>query len=390
MQRQTESAEGYRTQSLRSTGAVAGLLAAALIGGCGPGQEPAPPQPRLVRFEAVSLSEGGRSRNFSGIAQSSAEPRLSFKVAGTVVHLPAGVGDRVRAGQLIAELDPADQQLQVEDAEASLRRAEAEARNAQAIFSRTRDLYENANASRTDFDAARTASESARAGVASVGKRLELARRQLSYTRLLAPVAGAIAEVAVEVNENVQAGQPIVRMLASAATLEVVLAMPESLIPQVRKGDEVSASFDAIPGQQLSAVVNEVGVAATASGTTFPVTVQLTDSHPDLRAGMAAEVTFRFESVAQGQNIRLSTHLVTEDREGRFVFVVEPREGGLATVRRRAVTIGELTSDGLEILEGLADGDRVVTAGVASLSDGEIVRIPRALPGQAAAGAELP
>ena len=102
MRRQTESARGNRAQSPWPTWAVAGLLAAALTGGCGPGQEPRPPEPRLVRFEAISLSEGGRSRNFSGIAQSSAEPRLSFKVAGTVVHLPAEVGDRLRAGQLIA------------------------------------------------------------------------------------------------------------------------------------------------------------------------------------------------------------------------------------------------------------------------------------------------
>ncbi len=193
---------------------------------------PTPPRPSRagpVRFEIVASVEAGRRRSFSGTCQPAVEPQLSFKVDGTIARRPVNMGDRVRRGALIAELDPSDFQLRLEEAAAALRRAEAESRNAQAGFSRIRGLYENGNASRTDFDGARAAAESGRANVESVRKRLELARQQLSYTRLVAPVAGAIAEVSAEVNENVRAGQEVVR-LAAEEGYEVVVTVPESLI----------------------------------------------------------------------------------------------------------------------------------------------------------------
>jgi len=80
-----------------------------------------------VRYEVVSSVEAGRRRSFSGTCEPAVEPRLSFKVNGTIARRPVNMGDRVRRGQLIAELDPSDFQLQVEEAAAALRRAEAEA-----------------------------------------------------------------------------------------------------------------------------------------------------------------------------------------------------------------------------------------------------------------------
>jgi len=355
-------------------GAMLLLLAVAAGGAC---KAPPPPEPgpRLVRSLRIALLGEGRSRTFSGIAQSADEPQLSFKVDGTITGLPVKMGDRVAEGRLIAEIDPTDYQLNLEDAAASVRRAEAEARNAEAAFRRTRDLYENGSASRTVYDSARAGAESARAALVSAEKRLELARRQLDYTQLRAPAAGSIASVDAVVNENVRAGQPIVMLVTSGSGLEVVITTPESLIAQVERDQEVSVSFDALPDRSLRARVTEVGVAATGAGTTFPVTVRLLDSDPGIRAGMAAEVTFRFATKAAEGRLCLPPHTVGEDREGRFVFVVEPEAEGRATARRREVEIGELTSEGLEILSGLADGDQVVTAGIASLTDGEVVRL---------------
>jgi len=361
---------------IRVSTAIAGgaaLLAGATLA-CG---RPAPPEaaPRLVRYEQISLSGTGRVRSFSGVAKSADEPQLSFKINGTIAELPVRVGDRVRKGDQIAELDPVDYQLSLEDAEAGLRRAQAEARNAEAAFRRTRDLYENGNASRTDYDTARAGFESARAAGVSAEKRLELARRQLDYTVLRAPAPGSIATVDVVVNENVQAGQSIVMLVTSGAGLEVEITMPESLIARVERDQDVTVRFDALPGRSFAGRVTEVGVAATGAGTTFPVTVALADADPGLRAGMAAQVDFRFRSGDPEGRLLLPPHCVGEDQEGRFVYIVEPGDGDRGVARRRAVTIGELTSSGLEVTSGVSDGDRVVTAGVRSLSDGETVRL---------------
>jgi RND family efflux transporter MFP subunit len=284
------------------------------------------------------------------------------------------VGDRVQTGQLIAELDREDYRLQQEDAAAAVRRAESEARNAEANYNRVRGLYERGNASLNELDAARTASESYAEQVQSANNRLGLAQRQLGYTRLQAPQGGAIASVNIELNQNVSAGQTIV-LLTSGSDLEVAVAVPEVLIAEVREGSAVSVTFDAVGPDALSGTVTEVGVAATESGATFPVTVRLDGNHGGLRSGMAAEVAFRFASPGGANVIVVPPVAVGEDQNGRYVYVVDPTEDQYGTVQRRAVRIGELTSAGLEILEGLNDGDRVVTAGIGQIADGLRVRM---------------
>lgn len=350
------------------------LLAGVVLPGCRESEEAPPPALRPVAYLKAAPSEEGRIRTFSGVAQAGIDAPLSFKVGGTIDRLEVKVGDRVRPGQLIAELNPLDYQLQVEDAQASLHRAQAEARNAEANFARTRDLYESGNASRNEYDAARAASESTRASVNSVEKRLELARRQLDYTRLVAPLAGDIAEVNVEVSQNVGAGQQIVR-LTSSSSLEVVVGVPESLIPRIHRGSSVLVTFDALPSGEFAAVVTEAGVAATGAGSTFPVTVRLSRPDPDLRAGMTAEVAFSFGRADHEPRFYLPPHTVLEDREGRFVFLAEPAGESQGVIRRQAVTVGELSAEGLEVLSGLQEGDRVVTAGLSFLAEGDKVRL---------------
>jgi len=336
---------------------------------------------RPVRYEKVYISGDDRTRSFSGVAQASQESRLSFKVAGNVKRLAVKVGDKVDVGQLIAELDPKDYELRVEEAEAALTQAQAQQRNAEANYERVRKLYENRNASRNDLDAARAASESAQAQVKSIEKRLELAQSQLSYTRLKAPTSGAIATVESEVNENVKSGETVVQ-LTSGSGIEVQVAVPEVLISQIKEGEKVTVIFDALPGQTFSGRVTEVGVASTGYATTFPVTVRLEGADQSVRPGMAAEVSFKFESTQRAadtparKRIVVPSVAVGEDRQGRFVFVVKPTEEGFGVAERRAVEIGDLTEDGIEILQGLDDGDRVVTAGVSKLTDGQKVRLP--------------
>jgi len=339
-------------------------------------EPPPPPEPvvRPVRVVEVTASQGQETRTFSGIARAGTESTLSFRVAGTIERLPVEVGDRVRVGDLIGELDDIDYRLQVSEAEAALRQAEAQAQNAEADLRRVRGLFENDNASRDDLDAAVAAASSTRAQVEAVMRRLDLAQRQVLYTRLTAPVTGAIAEVRAEVNENVAAGQGIV-LLTSGVQPEVEVSVPEGLITQIAEGDEVSVTFDALSGQVFDGVVTEVGVSASRLATTFPVSVQLGGRASAVRPGMAAEVTFTFAGPQKAGRFTIPAEAVAEDRGGRYVFVVEPAGDGRATVRRRAVDVGGFAADGLEILQGLDDGDLVVTAGVHQIEDGREVRL---------------
>lgn len=352
---------------------AATLLALSFPVSCQKTEKTSEPVIRPVRFTTVYSVGGTRRRTFSGTAHSGMESKISFKVSGTLVSLPIRVGDVVKKGQILAELDSKDFEISKQETEASLARAQAEARNAAANYERVRQLYENQNASRNDLDSARASAESAEAMVRSEKTKLEQARLQLSYTRLRSPVNGSIAAVNVETNENVQAGQTVA-LLLSGSEIEVEVAIPESLISEIRKGAPVAVSFDALPDREFPADVTEVGVAAVRFATTYPVTVRLHRRYPDIRPGMAAEVTFRFPSADPHKRFLVPPVALGEDRSGRFLFVVEPADPGFGVVRRRGVTVGELTSRGIEVLAGLQDGDRVVTAGIGMLADNTTVK----------------
>ncbi len=343
-----------------------------------------PPAEAPIRPVRTAMAESGtdRVRALSGTVRAGSETRLSFRVAGTVEKVSVKVGDRVSAGTEIARLDATDYEISVQDARAGLLQARARARSTASNYDRTRELYASNNAAKAQLDAARAEDESARALESSASKRLQLAKAQVDYTRLVAAVECAVADVRITEGENVSPGSPVV-VLTSGNEPEVEVAVPESLIGAISEGAKAKVDVDALPNVSFGATVVEVGVSATGALTTFPVTLRIdsgdADSLAALRPGMVAEVSFVFESAGDEDRILVPAVSVSEDRDGRFAYVVKPTENPeLFTVERRKVRPGELTSEGLEMLEGIAAGELVVTAGISQLSDGKQVRL---LPG---------
>lgn len=354
---------------------VFGFAALLALAGC----EAPPPEVeeviRPVRYMAIANDSGERNRLFSGVARAGVESRLSFKVSGNLERVDVSVGDTVKPGDAIATLDASDFRLQLQEAQAYLLQVQAQARNAEASLDRVRALYENNNVSQAEFDNARAQRDSTRAQVNSAEKAVALARRQLSYTNLTAPIAGNIAAVLAEVNENIQAGQAIAT-ITSEGDLEVNISVPETLIGQIRSGDTGAVTFDAIADETFQATVTEVGVASTGAATTFPVTLRLVGDDDRIRPGMAADVTFSFRGTERKEGVVLVPPVaVSEDREGKYVFIVEPKSDDRGTISRRSVETGDLGTEGLEILNGLSEGELIVTAGVSKISDGIQVKL---------------
>ena len=329
---------------------------------------------RPVRTKQVFSTGGERVRTFAGVVQSGKESKLSFKVPGNVQKINVDIGSKVRIGQTIIKLDPTDYEIRFKEAENARDLARASEIQAESNYKRVRTLYENRIASKSALDAARAAYESAHEQDNISKKRRKLARNQLEYTSLKAPATGAVSDIMVEENENVQAGQPVL-LLTSGSDLEVKIAMPEVLIAQVREGESVIVVIDALKGKKFKAEISEVGVASVAFTTTYPVMVSFIETDPDIRSGMAAEVMITFKAVSDRECYMVPLAAVGEDRLGRFVFVVEPSNNtGFGIVHKKSVEIGELTPDGIEVLEGLEDGDYLVTAGVSRIQDSLKVR----------------
>ena len=336
--------------------------------GCADTEEAVEEQLRPVRATIVEERSAARARTFSGTSQSSQVSRLSFKVSGTLEDLSIKVGDVLRRGQAIGRVDPSLFELEAQQAEANLLQIQAAERSAAANYQRVKGLYANNNAARNDLDTARANAESAAAQVRAAEKQLELARLNVSYTRLAVTTDCSVASVDVEVNEFVAAGSTVATVNCGR-DLEVDLSIPESLIGALSEGLPVEVRFDAVPGEFFDGSITEVGVAARG-GATFPATVAIAGDHPQLRSGLAAEVSFELGSQTDGDVFLVPLSAVVEDTEGRFVYVAEPSGSGEAVVRRRPVEIGELTEAGVEIIAGLGGGEHVVTAGASLIRDG--------------------
>lgn len=353
------------------------MATALLLTRCGSGTPEKKEVIRPVRTQTVTVTGGERERTFSGTVKSGQEAKISFKVAGTINQIHVKVGDRVKAGKLIAQLDKKDYRVEVQRAEASLDQARAQTLNARSAYERVRGLYENRNASKSELDSARAGYESSTASLRSLEKQLEMARLKLGYTQLYAPVNGSIARVSAEVNENVGAGTPVV-VLTSGQKLEVQVAIPEMLIAGIREGDKAVVSAGALKGKTFDAVIKEVAVSSTGIGSTFPVTVQIQENAPGLRSGMTAEVTLHFKSAGKKTQkvIIVPTFAVGEDRQGRFVYTVKRLDDTYAAIERKPVKTGDITTGGIEILDGLTEGDQVVTAGISKITPGQKVKAP--------------
>lgn len=348
------------------------ICCVAIVQGCAESEQASSPKPRGVLFETVNSGSEVKQRIYSGITQAHLDAKLSFKVPGNVVERLVSVGDKVEAGQLIARLDIRDYTTAVETATANVAASEAQQRQAEANYERLIGLYESRDASQSELEVARAQAESWKARTSASKQQLRQAKLQLSYTQLKAPEQCDVAETYVKSDENVDAGQPVVRLVCGSCP-EVRVSIPQTQIQEVHSGMKIQVD---VAGQTTSydAVVSEVGVAA-ASGATFPVTAVLTGNCPSLRSGVAADARFEFSNTNKDE-ITVPSVSVGEDENGKYVFVLTPAEGDQYTANKRVVEVGRFTEEARFIINsGLNNEEIVVTAGVRRIQDGQVVRL---------------
>lgn len=355
---------------------LASLALAALVG-C---EEPATPEgamPRPVRAIKVGVSDQLGQRSFSGRAQAARQVALAFRVPGRVLERPVIVGDDVEEGQVVARLDPAPYQAEVDRLRAEFAAATAAFENASAQYARVAELVKKGTYSQARGDRAKAENDSARARVAATEAALEAAELNLQYSVLEAPLAGRIVATYVEKFEEVRAQEPVVRLL-DISRVEMVIEIPETLISLVPLVEEVGVVFDAFPDHALIATVKEIGAEASATTRTFPVTLVM-DQPADFvilpgMAGRASAHKVRREAERKAITVPVSALIDADAGPDRAnVWIVDP---ATTTVSRREVRIEGMADHGVLIESGLQVGEWVVTAGANSLVDGQRVRLP--------------
>ncbi len=355
-----------------------------LLSGCG---APPPEEPiRPVLATKVGDVEGLKRDRFPGRAKAKDETNLSFRVFGPLISRPVDVGDRVTAGDIVAQIDPTDYEVSLENMNGRLDKARADRKFSEAEYQRVKNIFEDdpGAVSETAITKRRQERDAAAAEVRTLTASVEQAKLALGYTTLKAPFDGTIVATYVENFEFVKAQQPIVRLL-DKSKVEMVIDVPEGLISLTPYVERLAVVFDAFPDIEVEAQIQEVGNEATETTRTYPVTLVM--NQPDKAtilpgmAGMATGYARLPDDPTEG--IKVPGHAVWYHQSGKgYVWVLEPEaeppEGRSATrvkavAERREVTVGRLTPTGILVTSGLNSGEWIATAGLNTLRDGQEV-----------------
>lgn len=349
----------------RSLAAIA--IVAAVLAGCA--RKETPPDPvRPVVLQQVRIGAPNETAVFAGEVKPRHEADLAFRVGGKMIARTVDVGARVRKGQVLARIDPADVALQAESAKAQVAATETELRFAKAEFERYQNLFAQKFVSESALDQKRNAFEANRARFEQARAQLAVAQNQASYSTLAAPDDGVIVAIMAEAGQVVASGQSVMR-LAREDEREVAISVPENRIGEVTSAPMLAVILLADPQKIYPARVREVAPGVDSATRTFAVRVAVSDADKRVQWGMTANVVVRRSGSGQAGTVPLSA--IYRNDGSPAVWVYDP---ATQTVALRPVTVAQFREDGAVVSAGLADGEWIVAAGVHKLRPGQTVR----------------
>ena len=321
----------------------------------------------------IGMVDSGGSVSLTGTVQAQNEINLSFRIDGRLIERTVEIGDNVRPGQLIARLDPQNEESSLQTVRAQVAGANARLLEARSNYDRMRDLVTDAAVSRAQYEQAEAALRSAESQFDALRGQQDLSQNRLGYTRLVSDVAGVVTARGPEPGENVSPGRMIVQVARDGAR-DAVFDVPARVKDGASKNAQITVALISDPGVTATGRVREVAPRADPVTGTFAVRVRLINPPPAMRLG--STVTGRM-SVATGPSIEIPNTAVSRSEGRSSVWVVDPKSG---VVSMRKIEVRGATADRIEVASGLAPGDIVVTAGVQALRPGQKVRVLGAKP----------
>ena len=320
------------------------------------GEEDAAEEVLAIPVEAATVAHSDVAAFYTGTATLEADEQATVvsQITGVVLEIRAEEGDFVEAGQVLARVESDRYALGVERANADLKRLEMDFQRKQELFDKQLVSAEDYERVSAEYDAQKAAHD--------------LARLDLEYTNIRAPISGFISERLVRAGNLVELHQAVYRV-TSYDPLLAVMHVPERELSVLRKGLEVSMSLGAWPGESFTGEVIRISPVIDPATGTFRVTAEIEDHDNMLKPGLFGRVGILYDLHEDVPVIPRSA-VITED-ELSHVFVIYD-EGSAA---RRDVQLGYERNGVIEVLDGLARGETVVTAGKGSLSTGSQVEV---------------
>lgn len=334
---------------------LAGTMSLMLMTACNKKTETVKPT-TTVRVETAQLTDGEGVLQYPGRVVSSNEANLSFRVAGQLKRVYVGEGDKVRAGQLIAELDDTDYRIQLKATEAEYAQIKADAERVIA-------LYKDGGTTASNYDKARY-------GLEQIEAKLQNHKNQLAYTKLYAPCSGYVQTRYFDNNETVGAGMPVLSLMGDGG-LEVEISLPAAMYVKRDQLTGFECTFDILPGETVPLQLISILPNAN-SNRLYTVRLRMPQQPGTVAAGMSAWVKARISGTGTNEVVVPATALLHEGGQ-TCVFLYNKEK---QTVSKQNVEVVKLHTDGTAVISGgVADGDEVVTSGVHHISDGEKVEL---------------
>jgi RND family efflux transporter MFP subunit len=346
---------------------IAAALIAPILAGCNE-QAPPVPQARPVRTVTVEGSAAGETVSLTGQVRAKDQANLAFRLDGRMIERLVNVGDVLKAGQVVARLDPQNQRNALRSAQGSLASVEAQLTQARLAFARQQELLKDGWTPRARFDDAQQSVQTLQAQVDSARAEMRIAQDQLSYAELPADAPGVVAAVGAESGEVVRAGQMIVQV-ARQGGRDAVFDVAEQLIRTGPRDPLVEIALTNDPQVKATGRVREVAPQADSATRTFQVKVGITDPPEAMRLG--STVTGRIQ-LAAPPGVEIPASALSEANGQSAVWIVDPKS---QAVSLRNVKVLRYDPTSIVISQGLEAGEVVVTAGVQVLRPGQQVRL---------------
>ncbi len=316
----------------------------------------------------IAYQRHARSLVLAGTVVPRVEATLGFRVAGKIVQRSVDAGTIVKPGDLIAQLDPSDYRLAVDNARAALASADADYIRAKADHERYLSLRGSAAFTPQTLEQRQSLAATTLARVDQARSQLASAEHNLAYTELRADAPGVVTAVQAEVGQVMAQGQGVVRV-ARTDELEILVGVPENRLKAVR--ESAAASFDlwSDPGHRHAAKLRELSPSADPMTRTYPARFSVIDPPEFIGLGMTATLAFERPDAATVAEVPLSA--IFQRGTQPAVWVVD-RESG--TVTLRPVTIARWRDDTAAIASGVKEGEMIATAGVHKLEAGQKVK----------------
>src|SRR5262249_30851400 len=321
---------------------------------------------RPVQVQRVVFAPADENREFPGVVRARYETDLGFRVGGKIVTRLVNVGDRVRAGDVVARLDPRDLQLQVESADAELTAATSNLAQAAADELRYQSLRTRGYAAVADYERKKAAKDEAEGRMERAQRALDLARNQLAYADLKADADGVITATLAEAGQVVALGQAVAR-LAHRGEMEAVVALPETRLAEARRSD-ASVRLWSDPNRRFSARLRELSPQADATTRTYAARFTIENPDDTVALGMTANVVLSHPEDTMVAKVPLAA--VLNRGAGPTVYRVDDN----GVLEPRAVTVLSFNQVVALVTWGLEAGDEIVPLGVQMLQAGQKVR----------------